>query len=66
MPPIPGLPIGIAEPPSSFFSANTQSVVNNIAATEAAFSKAIRLTLVGSITPAFNKFSYFSVRALNP
>ena len=58
MPPMP--PISGAPPPTGFssrFSARTQSVVNNIAATEAAFSSATRLTLVGSITPALKRFS---------
>jgi hypothetical protein len=49
---------------SSLVSASTHSVVNNIAAIEAAFSKATRVTLVGSITPASYMFSYLSVRAL--
>lgn len=40
------------------------SVVRNIPATEAAFSRATRLTLVGSITPASNILTYSSVRAL--
>ncbi|MNY34574.1 hypothetical protein D3C86_1689250 [compost metagenome] len=60
MPPIPPPPIGGIPPPagaSSGSSANTHSVVNNIAAIEAAFSNATRPTLVGSITPAAIKFS---------
>ena len=40
------------------------SVVRNIPATEAAFSRATRLTLVGSMTPASNILTYSSVRAL--
>ena len=52
----PGIPPGIATL-SSFLSANTHSVVNNIPAIEAAFSNATRLTLVGSITPALKRFS---------
>ena len=53
---------------SSFFglSATTHSVVSNIPAIEAAFSKATLATLVGSIIPAFSIFSYSSVRALKP
>ena len=35
-------------------------------ATDAAFSSAVLVTLVGSITPALIIFSYFSVAALNP
>ena len=59
---IPGIPPppigGIAGiPPSSSSSVITHSVVNNIAAIEAAFSNAILETLVGSITPALNKSS---------
>ena len=34
--------------------------------TEAAFSSAVLVTLVGSITPDLIRFSYFSVAALNP
>ena len=40
------------------------SVVKNIPATDAAFSRATRLTLVGSMTPASNMFTYSPVRAL--
>jgi hypothetical protein len=43
MPPISGL--GIAGAFSSLMSANTHSVVNNMAAIEAAFSNATRETL---------------------
>ena len=49
---------------SSFLSAITHSVVKNIPAIEAAFSKATRVTLAGSITPAAHKFSKQSLRAL--
>ena len=63
MPPIPGAPIGISGL-SSFFSTITHSVVRNIPAIEAAFSKATRATFAGSTTPAACKFSYTSVRAL--
>ena len=31
---------------------------------EAAFSRATRVTLAGSMTPLWNRFSYFSARAL--
>src|SRR5574344_30370 len=61
-PPIGGIAAGAGF--SSFLSAITHSVVSNIPATEAAFCKAILVTLVGSITPAANRFSYLSVRAL--
>ncbi len=49
---------------SSRSSASRQSVVRSIPAIEAAFSRATRVTLVGSITPAATRFSYTSVRAL--
>ena len=51
---------------SSFLSAITHSVVNIIPAIEAAFSRATRATLAGSITPVLNRFSKVSVRALYP
>lgn len=56
-------PAGIAGL-SSLISESTHSVVSNMPAIEAAFSKATRVTLVGSITPAANNGSYLSVRAL--
>ena len=46
MPPIPGFIAGAAGA-SSFFSAITHSVVRNIPAIEAAFSKATRVTFAG-------------------
>ena len=49
---------------SSFLSAMTHAVVRKIPAMEAAFSRATRVTLAGSITPAAKKFSYSPVRAL--
>lgn len=59
MPPIPPIPpAGMAGAGfSSFLSAITHSVVRNIPAIEAAFSRATRVTLAGSITPAAKKFS---------
>jgi hypothetical protein len=42
------------------------SVVSMSEAMEAAFCKAVRVTLVGSITPASTKSSYCSVEALKP
>ena len=42
----------------------THSVVNTMPEMDTAFSKATRVTLVGSMTPASNKFSKTSVRAL--
>ena len=63
MPPIP--PAGIAGAGvSDFFSASTHSVVRNIEAIEAAFSKATRDTFVGSMIPAASRSSYLSSRAL--
>lgn len=50
----------------SGLSAITHSVVRSIPAIDAAFSRAMRVTLVGSITPAFSKGSNTSVRALKP
>ena len=59
---MPGIPPGIPPPiggtgSSIGSSAMTHSVVNNIEAIDAAFSIAIRVTLVGSITPAEYKLS---------
>ena len=51
IPPIPGLPIGIAGF-SSGLSTMRHSVVRNMPAIEAAFSRATRATFAGSITPA--------------
>ena len=42
------------------------SVVSMREAMEAAFCRAVRVTLVGSITPAFTRSSYCSVEALKP
>lgn len=51
--------------PSSFgFSAISASLVSSKVATLAAFSSAVRTTLVGSITPDSTKSSYLSVAAL--
>ena len=63
IPPMPGFPIGISGF-SSGLSQMTHSVVRNIPATEAAFSKATRATLAGSTTPAARRSSYCSVLAL--
>ena len=54
---------------SSGFSTISQimaSVVSMREAMEAAFCRAVRVTLVGSITPAFTRSSYCSVEALKP
>src|SRR5690554_436175 len=64
IPPIPPPPIGGIAGASSFTSAITHSVVNSNDAIEAAFSRARRVTLVGSITPAANRSSNLSVLAL--
>lgn len=63
MPPMPGLAIGISGL-SSFLSQITHSVVRNMPATEAAFSRATRVTLAGSTTPAARKSPNSSVFAL--
>ncbi|MFT6922465.1 MAG: hypothetical protein ACJA1C_001470 [Crocinitomicaceae bacterium] len=58
---IPGIPPGIPPPIAADSSIGssviTTSVVNNIEAIEAAFSIAIRVTFVGSTTPAEYKLS---------
>ena len=48
MPPMPGSPIAGAGAGGSFLSDTKDSVVRTILATEAAFSRAERVTLVGS------------------
>lgn len=48
----------------SGISTMPHSVVRNIPATDAAFSRATLATLVGSITPASYIWTYWSVRAL--
>ena len=63
MPPMPGPPAGAAGL-SSFFSTMSASVVRSRPAIEAEFWSAVRVTLVGSITPACTRSSYVSVRAL--
>ena len=50
IPPMPGAMAGMAGA-SSFFSAMTHSVVRNIPAIDAAFSRATRVTFAGSMTP---------------
>ena len=57
MPPMSGAPPPCDGDSGFGLSAITHSVVNNIAAIDAAFSNATRVTLVGSITPALNRFS---------
>ena len=57
MPSMPGAPGIRISGLSSFFSTITHSVVRNIPAIEAAFSKAMRVTLAGSTTPAACIFS---------
>ena len=63
---IPGIPppIGGIAPSGFGTSVITHSVVNSIPDTEAAFSKATLVTLVGSIIPASSMFTYSSVFAL--
>ena len=65
IPPPPGGIAGIGGF-SSGISEMTHSVVSNIPATEAAFSRATLTTFAGSITPALYRFSKTSVLALNP
>jgi hypothetical protein len=63
IPPMP--PPGVAGAGfSSFFSTTTHSVVRSKPAIDAAFWSAVRVTLVGSITPAFTRSSNASVAAL--
>src|SRR5207302_1945097 len=60
MPPMPPPPPGIGGAFSfSFFSTTTHSVVSSSAAMEAAFCSAVRVTLVGSITPAATRDDAF-------
>ena len=63
MPPIPPMPPMSGIPPafSSGLSAITASVVKNIAATDAAFCSAERVTLAGSTIPASNMFTHSPV-----
>src|SRR5881296_3027204 len=61
MPPPPGIG-GIFS--LSFFSTTTHSVVRSSPAIDAAFCSAVRVTLVGSMTPAATRSSYSSVWAL--
>ena len=50
----------------SLMSVTRDSVVRTIAATEAAFCKALRVTFVGSTIPAGIMSVYSCVRALKP
>src|ERR1051326_182825 len=53
----------------SEFSTNSQTIASVVSmrdAIEAAFCRAVRVTLAGSITPAFTRSSYCSVVALKP
>ncbi len=67
MPPIPGS-IGIAGAAAagSFLSATKDSVVNTMAAMEAAFCSAERVTFVGSTIPAEIMSVYVSFKASKP
>lgn len=51
---------------SGTHSATATSVVISNPAMEAASCKAVRTTLVGSMTPDWKRFSYCSLCALNP
>ncbi len=68
MPPIPPGGIPGMPPPlsSSGCSATMHSVVRSRPATLAAFCRAKRVTLAGSMTPALIRSSYYSVSALKP
>lgn len=57
MPPISGAPPWVWGSSFLGLSATTHSVVRSMPAMDAAFSRATRLTLVGSITPTLNMFS---------
>lgn len=66
-------PRPLYRPPHGFYASNSSgielimaSVVSMREAMDAAFCRAVRVTLVGSITPAFTRSSYCSVAALNP
>jgi hypothetical protein len=63
MPPMP--PAGIAGAPLSFFglSATMASVVISSPAIDAAFCRAARTTLVGSMMPLETRFTYIVMRA---
>ena len=68
MPPIPPIPaiaadISGAEVFSSGNSTTAASVVHNIEPTDAALSRAERVTLAGSTIPAWNISTYFPFRA---
>jgi len=65
MPPMSGIPPPAA-PAGAGRSATIASVVINNPAIDAASSKAVRVTLAGSMTPKPNKSPYSSVCALKP
>ena len=67
IPPMPPIPPPAPAPAAFFFlgfSATSASVVSKRPATLAAFCNAVRVTFVGSITPALVRSSNLSVRAL--
>src|SRR5699024_8422840 len=67
--PPPMAPMSGAPPPPTFssgLSATTASVVKNIAATDAAFCSAERVTFVGSTIPASTMFTHSPVAASKP
>ena len=59
-------PLAVADGPSSGASYTTTSDVKKVLATDTEFSSAQRITLVGSMMPAFIRFSYTLVAALYP
>ena len=67
IPPMPPMPPGMgASFLGSGFSAMAHSVVSSREATEAAFCRAVRVTFLGSMTPALMRSSYSPVAALKP
>ena len=66
MPPAPGPPAAAVFFSSSLSSATSASVVSIRPAIDAAFCSARRVTLAGSMTPAFTRSTYSPVSALKP
>src|SRR5699024_1018238 len=68
IPPMPSMPAAASAPAAAFsgLSATTDSVVRNRPAIEAAFCRAERVTLTGSLMPAASRSSYPPVTALRP
>ena len=62
MPPMPGSAAGTGAGFFSGMSATRDSVVSTVAATEAAFCSALRVTLVGSMMPRLNHIDVLVVQ----